>query len=170
MARLGKILEPGERLIARDPEAGVQWMMRIMGAILLVAVAWQLANGFAKDDWLWIVLTLAASLIVMSFAWTPSGGEKFSWQAAITDRRLLYRSDWGGGYESVPLAEVEIAEPHEPFEPTTPEEIKLAKLVARMPEQNSVAVKHGERIFAFPVDERGATRFHEAMASAKAPA
>ena len=167
MKRLKDILEPGERIVGRDPEAFVQWLMRIALAVFLLIAASFVADAVAETDWFEVSLWLAAGLFMLFQVWSPSG-EKFRWQSAITNRRLIYRSDGDNGYESVPLTEIEIVEPRDRFESITPEGVRLAKLVGtKFLKDRLIGLRHGEQVFGFDLSKRNVARIRDAITGAR---
>lgn len=102
--RLGRILQPGERLIFRYPSP---WFNRVLRGLMLCLILLFLWDGYevlVDGNWrgvlrqvFWIFLMLSALPRV-----------KNDWSSAVTDRRLLQHFDWDHSrYEEIPLAEIE---------------------------------------------------------------
>lgn len=173
MASLEDMLEPGERVIARDPEATVMWFTRLSVAVMIGAVVWFALDG---DVILALLMAGGTALLILPDILKPSRG-LYRWQAAITDRRLVYRSDNGAGYVTIPMTDIEILEPRDPeelFADPSEEARKIVKLLGksriRASMGDSIAVRHGARIFSFPVNKRGANRIRAAIEAARGEA
>jgi len=107
MVSVGRILEPGERLIFRWPSP---WFDRILRSGMLCMAggfAWMVYGNGIDGDWsaVWMngfFTVLALSLVIDR----PTG--RHDWSYLITDLRLLRNFDWDHSrYEEIPLAEIE---------------------------------------------------------------
>lgn len=107
MARLGRILEPGERVVYRYPPA---WAGRVLPALAYAAIlflAWDLWGNLAGGDGSGLVFSLTGIYLMLTLVAAPPAGRQ-GWWVAVTDRRLLRRIDWDWTrYEAIPLGEIE---------------------------------------------------------------
>ncbi len=170
MGWFGPKLQPGERLMARDPEALVMWFVRVCAAVVAGAVVWTVLDGDAISA---LLAVCAFALIVLPGMLKPSGG-LLRWQAAVTDRRLIYRTGDGIGYEAVPLSEIEILELRDPEEILADPGKEAGKLVRLLGERrirrgadDSIGIQHGGQSFYFQTGQQKAERIRAAIAAAK---
>lgn len=166
----GPELEPGERVIAQDPEASVMWFMRVCGAAIIGGFVWSLMNGGVIST---LLMAGAIVLVLLPDMRKPSGG-LYRWQAAITDRRLIYRPEGEAGLVAVTLAEIEIIQERDPEEILAdPSEggRKIVKLFGkariRDGKGRSIGVQHGERCFYFETGKRKGEALRDLIARAK---
>lgn len=173
MARLKDILEPGERVIAQDPEAFVVWFMRIcaagmVGAVILFAVEGQAIAAVVSAG---IIATMILPDILK-----PSDG-LYRWQAVITDRRLVYHRPGEEGHVSAPLAEIEIIQERDPEEILADRSESAKTLVkltgkSRIRDGNDrgIGIQHGEQSFYFETGKSKTRRLRELITLAKGEA
>lgn len=97
--RLDQMLEPGERVVHRDPRSLLPVAWHVHLAILLAAAGAFLAFDLGSNEAVYFVIPLVV--------WTFSAYASYRTEAVVTDRRVLRRA---GGRNSeiteIPLAEV----------------------------------------------------------------
>lgn len=107
IVKLGRILQPGERLIFRYPSP---WFGRVLQGLMLCLALFFLWGGYGElidGDWRGVLIQTMLAAIMLWLAYAPSGG-RHGWYSAVTDRRLLQYFDWDHSrYEEIPLAEIE---------------------------------------------------------------
>ena len=170
MARLKDILEPGERIIAQEPEAFVMSFMRVCALLMVGCIVWFVLDGHAMLALFWAG---AAAILVLPDMLEPSRG-LYRWQAAITDRRLIYRPESGAGHVAAPLAKIEIIperDPEEILADPSEEGRKIVKLFGkariRDGKGRSIGVRHGERYFYFGTGKQKGEALRDLIARAK---
>lgn len=173
MARLKDILEPGERVVAQDPEAFVMWFMRICGAGMVGAVILFAIEGQAIAA---LVLAGITATMILPDILKPSDS-LYRWQAVITDRRLVYRGPGEESHVSAPLAEIEIIQERDPEEMLTDRSEgagRLVKLIGksriRDGKGRSIGIQHGEQSFYFETGKSKTRRLRELITLAKGEA
>jgi hypothetical protein len=159
--------------MARDPAAFVMWLMRVCAAVVAVAVVWTVLDGDAISA---LLSAGVFAVLILPDMLKPSGG-LYRWQAVITDRRLIYRTGDGTGYEDVPLSAIEILEPRDPEEILADPSEEARKMVKLLGERrirdradDSIGIQHGERRFCFETGKRKARRLRDAIAATKGTA
>ncbi len=104
MARLGKVLQPGETVLFRFPSP---WFNRALCALFLGAAGFFLWSGYGsylRDD--------GSGVLIMSFfvflMLSVLPDIRADWRSVVTDRRLLQRFGWDATrYQDIPLADIE---------------------------------------------------------------
>ncbi|MDH5558270.1 MAG: hypothetical protein OEZ03_13015 [Alphaproteobacteria bacterium] len=127
MARLGRILQPGEKVLFRDGAVLSSWTMLFFFLLAAAIVLPGFIEDLAAGEWGKALIWLVFPAFMLS-TWTTNPLRGKGWQTAVTDRRLLVRMERDDSrYEEFPLAELEDEHPGSPTEILT--------------------LRHGERIF-----------------------
>ncbi|MDH5750311.1 MAG: hypothetical protein OEY85_13455 [Rhodospirillales bacterium] len=173
MRWFGPKLEPGERMLARDPEAFVMWFMRICAVGMVAGLV-----GFALDGDVILAILMAGGIaaLVLPDLRKQSRG-LYQWHAALTDRRLIYRSDNDKGYVAVPLAELDLLQERDPEEilaDQSEENQKMVKLLGKSRIRDdagtSIGVQHDEQSFYFQTGKKKTGQIREIIETAKGEA
>jgi hypothetical protein len=107
MARLGRILEPGERVVFRYPPAWTGRVLPVIAGAAILVLAWDLWGNLAGGEGSGLVFSLTGIYLMLAVLAAPPAGRQ-GWWIVVTDRRLLRRIDWDWTrYEEIPLAEIE---------------------------------------------------------------
>jgi hypothetical protein len=151
MARLRRILQPGEKVLFRDGAVFPSWAMLffflLAAAIVLPGFIEDLAAGEWGKALIWLVFP-----VIMLSTWTANPLRDKGWRTAVTNRRLLVRMERDDSrYEEFPLADLEDEHPGSPTEILT--------------------LRHGERIFSIhPGSAKKGKRILDAIKNAKGEA
>ena len=107
VARLGRILEPGETVVFRYPPAWAnRWLPAVAGIVILF-LAWDLWGNLSGGEGSGLVFSLTGIYLMLTLVAAPPAGRE-GWWTVVTDRRMLQRIDWDWTrYEVIPLSEIE---------------------------------------------------------------
>lgn len=151
MARLGRILQPDEKVLFRDGAVFPSWALWFFFLLAAAIVLPGFIEDLAAGEWGKTLTWLIFPAILLS-TWTANPLRGKGWETAVTNRRLLVRMERDDSrYEAFALAEMEDEHPGSPTEILT--------------------LRNGERTFSIhPGSAKTGKRILDAIRNAKGEA